>query len=125
MNESADTLVVIVDDDHYVLESLEDLLASGGFRTRAFISGQAFLESGALLSTGCLISDVYMPNMTGWELGARARAGRPQLPIILMSGNDEAFSNVSMHGERAGHVLMRKPLDGPKLLDAVRAALAK
>ena len=125
MNEVRDALVAIVDDDSRMLASLENLLESAGFRTRAFLSGHAFLESGTLPSICCLISDIYMPNMTGWELEERVRLERPSLPIILITGNDEAFLKAPVHGGGHHSVLLRKPLDGETLLAAVRAALAK
>ena len=125
MNEVREALVAIVDDDRRMLASLENLLESAGFRTRAFVSGHAFLESGTLPSIRCLISDIYMPNMTGWELEQRIRLERPELPIILISGNDETFLKAPVDGDGHRRVLLRKPLDTEKLLAAVGAALAK
>ena len=125
MNEVRDGLVAIVDDDRRVLESLENLLESGGFRTRTYISARAFLESGTLSSICCLISDVYMPDMTGWELEEKARLERPELPIILITGNDESFLKAPADGDERRRVLLRKPLDGSQVLASVRGALAK
>jgi len=114
-----------VDDDRRVLESLEDLLGSGGYRTRTFQSAGAFLESGVPLLICCLISDVYMPNMTGLELEERAHHARPGLPVILITGNDAALREAESRCDE-GHrtVLLRKPLDGLKLLSAEKAAVA-
>jgi FixJ family two-component response regulator len=126
MNEAGKPVVAIVDDDRRVLESLEDLLESGGYPTQAFLSGHAFLESGLLLSICCLISDVCMPNITGWELEERARHARPGLPVIFITGNDEVSLRADAGGEDEHYrVLLRKPVDGRKLLEAVTAALAK
>jgi FixJ family two-component response regulator len=126
MNEEGKPVVAIVDDDRRVLESLEHLLESGGYRTRTFLSARAFLESDTLLSICCLISDVCMPQMTGLELEERAHLARPELPVILITGNDEALMKAESRGDDDHHrVLLRKPLDGSMLLTAVGAALAK
>jgi FixJ family two-component response regulator len=124
MSEVRKPVVAVVDDDHRVLESLEDLLESGGYSTRTFMSARAFLESGTLLSICCLISDVCMPTMTGWELEERASHARPGLPVILITGKDETLSETQpSRADDRRRVLFRKPFDPQKLLAAVSTAL--
>jgi FixJ family two-component response regulator len=126
MSEVRKPVVAVVDDDLRVLESLEDLLESDGYCTRTFLSARAFLESGVLLSICCLICDVYMPTMTGWELEERASQVRPGLPVILITGNDATPAETQpSRGEERRRVLFRKPFDGQKLLAAVDAALIR
>jgi FixJ family two-component response regulator len=61
-------LVVVVDDDESVRESLPDLLRESGYAAEAFASAQELLNSGALVRIGCLILDIAMPGMSGPEL---------------------------------------------------------
>lgn len=125
MNSVRKLVVAVVDDDRRVLESLDDLLESGGYCARVFPSAKDFLESGALLSISCLISDIRMPAMDGWELEMLARHERPELPIILITGHD-AIQNQARSTRAAGRlrVLFKKPFDGQELLAAISAALA-
>ena len=66
--------VVVVDDDPRVQQSLESLLTSAGFEVRAYGSGARALQSGALDTAGCLITDIRMPGMDGWELQRRMQS---------------------------------------------------
>ena len=118
-------VVAVVDDDNSVLESLKDLLESDGYSALVFHSAKAFLDSNALPSVCCLISDVRMPSMSGWELEMHANHERPGLPIILITGHDETLrhtSSVELDGRT--RVLFKKPFNGQELLAAVSAALA-
>src|SRR5687767_2654099 len=78
--------VAAVDDDESILRSLEYLLESADYPVRVFTSGAALLESGCLAEIGCLISDIDMPGMDGFELLRLVNAARPQLPTILLTG---------------------------------------
>jgi FixJ family two-component response regulator len=116
-------VVAVVDDDSRVLESLEDLLESEGYSPRLFGSATEFLESGTLPSIGCLISDIRMPAMDGWELQRVAKRERPDLAVILITGHDDSERHRRVRaGERP--VMFRKPFDGRELMAAVRSAIA-
>ena len=65
-------VIAVVDDDRRILESLEMLLASADYDVRLFSSATALLESGGLREIDCLISDVGMPVMDGFELGTNS-----------------------------------------------------
>ena len=58
----------MVDDDRSILESLQKLLESADYTVRLFGSGTALLESGCIAEIDCLISDIGMPGMDGFEL---------------------------------------------------------
>jgi len=73
-------VIAVVDDDTRVLESLEDLLESAGHRVHLFKSAQALLENPAFGEIDCLISDIGMPAIDGFDLERLARAARPELP---------------------------------------------
>ena len=114
--------VAIVDDDRRVLESLEDLLESAGHSVLLFTSAQALLENGCLPNIGCLISDISMPVIDGFELQRLARAERPELPVILITGRHEATDQPRAVAQ-GSHGFFRKPFDGGALLAAVGRAL--
>ena len=115
-------MVAVVDDDRRVLASLAALLESADYVVRPYDSAAAMLESGSLAEIDCLISDVGMPVMDGFELLQRVRAARPELPVILISGRSDALARAAVGGG-AGYRLFRKPFEGRELLAAVRGAL--
>jgi FixJ family two-component response regulator len=116
--------VAVVDDDLAVLESVEDLLNSAGYAARTFSSAREFLEDGALDSVGCLVSDIRMPGMDGWELRSFLQKRRPDLPVILITAHEEPVQDVNSplltHGVWR---MFRKPFEGHELLAAVKSAL--
>lgn len=119
---SARPLVVVVDDDVSVRESLPDLLQQVGFAVQAFASAEEFLTEGAADATSCLVLDVGLPGMSGpdlqRELGHR---GRP-VPIVFITAKGD--KSLQMRLVAAGAVAcLFKPFTDTALIEAVEAAL--
>jgi FixJ family two-component response regulator len=115
------SIIAVVDDDQRILESLEILLESADHAVRPFASGAALLESGCFAQIDCLISDIDMPKIDGFELLRAVHAARPGLPIILITGHPEVLNRLLPIG---GHYrLFTKPFDGQALLTAIGDAL--
>lgn len=116
------SIVAIVDDDLRVLESLENLLEAAGHSVRSFSSATALLENNGLSEIDCLVADIGMPVIDGFELHRLARAARPELPVILITGRHEiADQQRAMALGNQG--FFQKPFDGQALLAAISAAL--
>ncbi len=116
-------MTAVVDDDQGVLESLENLLESAGYRVRAFSSAAALLESGSLADIDCLISDIDLPRIDGFELLRMANASRPELPVFLITGHAAPARPPRLGSAR--YRLFRKPFDGQELLMAVNDAIRR
>jgi FixJ family two-component response regulator len=115
-------LVAVVDDDESVRESLPDLLREFGFATRSFSSGEEFLASDSLVQTGCLILDVAMPAMTGFDLQRELRLRGHSIPIIFISAHkDEVVRRRAF--ERGAVEFLFKPFSDTALLQALNTAL--
>ena len=121
MAESARFVVAVVDDDDRTLESLADLLEAAGYDVRLYTSAKAVWTRGGLSDIDCLISDIGMPEMDGFELRRLALSERPELPVILVTGRPELRAQDSSNIERDRY--FEKPFDGRQLLAAIRAAL--
>ena len=113
-------LVTVVDDDGAVREALESLLKSVGFRTDAFASAERFINSDRLGETKCLILDVRMPGMSGFELQGRLAAAEIHIPIIFITAHADAAARARALKSGAA-AFLPKPFAESALLDAVRA----
>ncbi|HEX5959587.1 MAG TPA: response regulator [Hyphomicrobiaceae bacterium] len=114
--------VAVVDDDTRLLESLRELLESAGYSVRSFSTPLSFLEDkAALAETGCLIADIGMPVIDGFELEKLVRKARPELPVILITGRHEIADQRRAIAQ--GNRFFRKPFDGQALLAAIGQAL--
>lgn len=123
MDGFAKDLVVAVDDDFRVRESIESLVESAGYAPVMFSSAEEFLQSGTLVGAKCLITDVRMPGINGIELQRRIRTARPKLPVIFISAHNDDETRQRALDEGAASFLY-KPFDAGELLEAIRVALA-
>jgi FixJ family two-component response regulator len=122
MTSIGEYAVAVVDDDARVLESLENLLESTGHKVRLFTSAQAFLEDEAFAKVDCIISDIGMPTIDGFELERLAKAARPELPVILITGRQELIKGPQAE-YRVGTEILLKPVGEEELLRAISKAL--
>jgi FixJ family two-component response regulator len=114
------SVIAVVDDDEHVLYSLENLLESYGYAVRPYGSAVAFLADDARFDVDCLISDVSMPVIDGFQLQQRVGEERPQLPVILITARpDVNANNAELPDNRC---LLQKPFDSIALLDAIASA---
>jgi DNA-binding response OmpR family regulator len=115
-------LVAVVDDDPGILRSLAYLLESADYRVRLFASAAELVDQGCLAEIDCLVSDVDMPGVDGFELLREVRSARPGLPVILITGYPETLKRLP--AQDAGNPrVFTKPFHGPELLAAIGAAL--
>ena len=115
-------LIAIVDDDDSVRGTLQELLRSAGFSSRAFESAEAFLGSGHQQEAACLITDIRMPGMSGLELQAKLNAERCRIPTIFITAHGD--EEMRFQALREGAVeFLPKPFDVEVLIETIRAAL--
>ena len=115
-------VVAVVDDDQSILRSLEHLLESADYSVCLFGSARALLGSGCLPEVDCLISDIDMPGMNGFDLLRLIDAIRPGLPTIFITGYPDTLKRAPPL-DRNQPRFFTKPFKGPELLDAVSDAL--
>jgi len=115
-------VVVIVDDDPRVRESLGDLLSVAGFVVRLYRSGEEALQAGNLNDAHCLVTDVRMQGMDGSELQSHVIVTQPHLPIIFVTAHhDDAVRRQVLR--KGAFAFLYKPCDGEELLAVIANAL--
>ena len=115
-------LVAVVDDDESVRESLPDLLREFGFATQSFSSAEEFLTSNSLVQTECLILDIAMPGMTGFDLQRELKLRGHSIPIIFISAQKDEVVRRRAFQQGAVEFLF-KPFSDTALLQALNTAL--
>jgi FixJ family two-component response regulator len=116
-------VLAVVDDDDRVLESLDDLLSSAGYRVHVYANAEQFLSQRPFQGIDCLVSDIMMPGMSGLELLKVVRAESPNLPVILITAR-RAEEVVDSAQKLGAAFVFTKPFDAAAVLDAIRAAVA-
>ena len=115
-------LVSVVEDDPFFRDSMRRLMRSLGYRAEAFASPADFLASPRLAETACLITDVHMPAMTGYELHRRLIDTGQAIPTILVTGFPNEIDRARALNDGVVCYL-RKPVDEQELTRCLRAAL--
>ena len=116
---SQSSLIAIVDDDASVRRSIRRLLASAGYRVQTFASAEAFLDSPSGSRAACVVLDVHLDGMNGFDLQARLAADGVRIPIIFITAHDDVATRARLGQSRAaGHLW--KPFDDAALLDSIR-----
>jgi two-component system response regulator FixJ len=78
--------VFVIDDDRDVRKSLQWLLATAGLPVRAYASAEDFLADYRTQRAGCILLDVQLPGMDGFELLARLQASGPHPAVLMVTG---------------------------------------
>ncbi len=115
-------LVSVVDDDESVRESLPDLLKEFGFAVQPFKSGEEFLASEYVEKTKCLILDIAMPGMSGFDVQRELRHRKQPIPIVFITAHKDETTRPNILEEGAVACLL-KPFSDTALLQAMQAAL--
>ena len=116
------SLIAIVDDEEPIRKALSRLLRSAGMDVETFPSGVEFLESLATRRPNCVVLDLHMPVVNGFDVQARLAESGVTVPVVIITGHDfdetrdRALSRFPM-------AYLRKPVNDQALLDAIELAL--
>src|ERR1700734_1486203 len=114
--------ISIVDDDASIREALKSLMRSVRFDVEAFESAEDFLASERSHHTSCLILDLYLPGMNGFDLQDRLNTEQRGIPIIFITAHaDEASRHRAL---KAGAInLLSTPVGREPLFKAIQSAI--
>ena len=119
----SDTHILLVDNDDLLLQQIADMLVRAGAEVASCVAPADALDAvtQAPLDWDLVLTDFDMGDMTGSDLAQAMHAQRENLPIILMTGNNELhFATKSVHHDFAA--TLRKPLCPTVLISVLLAA---
>jgi FixJ family two-component response regulator len=116
--------ISIVDDDASIREALKSLMRAVHFSVDAFASAEEFLASERVNDSACLILDVYLPGMSGFELQKHMNIERRGIPIIFITAHaDESSRQRALKG--GAIAFLSKPVRRETLFQAIESVLGR
>jgi FixJ family two-component response regulator len=113
--------IAVIDDEEPVRRALLRLLRSAGLAGRAFASGADFLATLNGDWPYCVVLDLHMPGMSGFEVLAQLAAVAPEIGVIVATGQHSAENEARVRRHQP-LAYLRKPVNDQQLLDAILAA---
>jgi len=114
-------LVAIVDDEEPVRRALRRLFLSAGIDVETFASGFELLDSAVTQQADCVVLDLHLPGLTGFDVMEQLAARALDVPTVIVTGHNQPGT-----AERAlaahAFAFLEKPLDDRRLLDVVFSA---
>ncbi|MCE9612879.1 MAG: response regulator [Lentisphaerae bacterium] len=115
--------VAVVDDDSSFLRALERLLRAADYEPLCYASAEAFLQESPHPPMDCLILDIRLGVVTGFDLAHQLAAEGSSLPVIFITAHDEPA--IQEQARQAGGVAyLHKPFSADALMEAIRRAVA-
>ncbi len=119
-----DSTVFVIDDDHSMREALGRLFQSVGLQVQLFSSALELQNSARPDVAGCLVLDVRLPGLSGFDLQAELAKSNIHIPIVFITGHGDI--PMSVRAMKAGAIdFLTKPFRDQDLLDAVNQALER
>lgn len=114
--------IAVIDDDDSFRLALVRLLLASGFDPVGYSSGEEFLKDTNRAGVQCLVLDIYLGGMSGFELRKQLSAEGSPTPIIFVSAHER--SDIADLKKQTGHsAFYSKPVPTKVLLDAIRKAV--
>ena len=113
-------LIAVLDDEPQFCKALARLFKTHGFEVVTFARGEEFLEACASRLPNCLLLDLHMPDLSGFEVLERI-AARP-VPVLVITGHDQPGNAQRVRALGALDYFL-KPVNESQLLAAIRAAI--
>ena len=122
MISEQDNTIYVVEDDASLRNAVGRLLRSAHYRVLPFASAEEFIRSVFTSIVGCLLLDIKLPGISGFELLEQLHASGMQMPVIFITGQDrEGMEERAMRLGASAY--LRKPVDEETLLSAIRRAM--
>jgi FixJ family two-component response regulator len=111
-------VVAIIDDNLRLLGAMSRLLSGIGYHTELYASAKEFLDVAMTSEALCLVIDIHLGNSCGLELARHLTKAGFTIPIIFMTGNDDAALRKRAM-EIGGIAFLRKPFSAEALMEVL------
>ncbi len=111
-------MIYVIDDDESVRRAFQRLLRSAYFEVETFSCAEEFLKTPKCSKTSCIIIDIRMPGLTGFDLQRKLKEQGIRIPVIVISASDDTQTR-DLARELGAVAFFRKPIDDQALLDAI------
>jgi FixJ family two-component response regulator len=115
-------VISVVDDDLSVRRALGRLVQLAGYIVETFASAREFLDSSPRNRIACLVLDIHVKGMTGFELQQRLATDEVPIPIVFITAHDDAATRERIRYSGVAAYL-GKPFGKRALLEAIRGAI--
>jgi FixJ family two-component response regulator len=119
---SKEPRIIVVEDDPSMRQAIERVLRAGGFTPIMFDSAETALASDAAMAADCLVLDIHLPGMSGFDLYHRLTHADARPPAIFITAHDEPSVRQEAEGLGA-RCYLPKPFSGRMLLQSVEQSL--
>ena len=114
-------VVAVLDDEPEMRKALRRLLTGRGFCVEEYECGADFLAALGSLTLDCLVLDLHMPEMSGFDVLAALGSHSIPLPVVVITAHDEPGTAERVRSLGASAYL-KKPVDRAALLSAIESA---
>jgi len=121
--DGARPLIAVLDDEPQFCKALGRLLKTHGFEVETFTLGEELLAACASRLPDCLLLDLHMSGLNGFQVLERLAAQHVPLPVVVITGHDQPGNAERVRALGAVEYLL-KPLNESQLLAAIGAAIA-
>jgi FixJ family two-component response regulator len=119
---AAGRFIAVIAKDRSTRKAIGNLLRTQGLRQQGYASAEAFVWRGRADEPACVVLDIELAGTSGVELLNRLKADAPSIPVVVMTGANDAATRRRVVG--AGCVAcLPKPVADERLLAAVAKAL--
>jgi FixJ family two-component response regulator len=119
---SRELSIAVIEDDEPFRTALVESLSSLGFGVRGYASANEFVASGGDRSCDCIVTDIHMPGLSGFDLQRLLASRGLQIPFVMITAHDTP--GMEARAAAAGAVcLLRKPFETAALIDCLERAL--
>jgi PAS domain S-box-containing protein len=115
--------LLLIDDEEMVRVTIANLLRAVGHEVTEAESGSAGLARMAECPVDLVITDLGMPEMTGWEVAKQVKAAHPRIPVVLLTGWGDQMRETSVHQAHVD-IVLGKPIRLDELQEAIAGLTA-
>jgi FixJ family two-component response regulator len=117
-------VISIIDDDEPARSAVAALMRAKGFSPNTYESAEGFLDAKGQQLSQCIITDIFMPGMSGIELKQRLNTAACSVPVIMISARlEDRVQNAAL--EIGAFCVLRKPFKAHALIECVERALLR